>query len=205
MRKLTIKYDKKKCVGNGGCVAAAPAFFRLDGDQSVCIGAKVDEKSNLFVLNVACDEDISKQIIAAGKSCPVNAIGVYDAETKQEIVGTSVDTHGAKEIFAAYDDAKEFVLDKEGYFLIRIDKEKRLIEAAFCNEKNKIVLTVRGKKPIDIYHAILNKEKLPIRKDHAAYLGRELQKAYLALENNLNYVQDDELDLTKLCNDRIEN
>ena len=37
-------------------------------------------------------------------------------------------------------------------------------------------------------------KNLNIRMDHAAYLGRELQKAYIALKNNLEYVQDDELD-----------
>ncbi len=198
MKKLIIRFDKNKCVGNGGCVAAAPDFFKLEEDKSVCIGAKVDKKTNIYTLIIPCDDDTAKQIVAAGESCPVNAIGVYDADTKREIVSTSVDTLNTKEIFATYDDAKEFVLDKEGYFLIRLDKGRKLIEVAFCNEKNKIVLTVRGKKPIDIYHTILNKEKLPIRKEHAAYLGRELQKAYIALENGLNYVQDDELVLTKL-------
>jgi len=48
---------------------------------------------------------------------------------------------------------------------------------------HKIVLKVTGKKPIDIYQTILNKENIDIRKDHAAYLGRELQKAYIAIEN----------------------
>mgnify|MGYP001566608992 FL=1 len=133
MRKLTIKYDKKKCVGNGGCVAAAPAFFKFEGDQSVCVGAKI-EKNGLFVLDVPCDEETAKKIIAAGNSCPVNAIGIYDAENRLDIVSTSVDSHQAKEILAEYDDAKEFVLDKAGYFLIRLDKGRGFIEVAFCNE-----------------------------------------------------------------------
>lgn len=199
MKTLTIRYDKRKCVGNGSCVVAAPTFFKLKEERAVCIGAKEDKKDHVFVLNVPCDESIAKQIIAAGRSCPVNAIGVYDVEIKQEIVGANVDLHNAKEVLAEYDDAAEFVLDKAGYFLIRIDKDRKLIEVAFCNEKNKVVLTVRGKKPIDVYHTILNKEKLSIRKDHAAYLGRELQKAFIALENGLQYVQDDELDLSDLC------
>ncbi|MBI2105482.1 DUF4346 domain-containing protein [Candidatus Woesearchaeota archaeon] len=40
---------------------------------------------------------------------------------------------------------------------------------------------------------IINKKKLNIRKDHCAYLGRELQKAYIALKKGIKYVQDDEL------------
>lgn len=104
---------------------------------------------------------------------------------------------GIKEVKARYNDAKEFVLDKAGYFLIRLDRKNKNIEVGFCNKKRKIILKVVGKKPIDIYQTILNKEKLPIRKDHAAYLGRELQKAYLALRYKLEYIQDDELELNK--------
>ena len=107
----------------------------------------------------------------------------------KEIVGVKVEEEDAREIAAEYDD-KEFVIDNKGYFLIRVNREVRNIEAAFCKEKNKVALKITGKKPIDIYHAIINKEKLPIRKDQCAYLGRELQKAYIALKNDLEYVQD---------------
>ena len=103
----------------------------------------------------------------------------------------------AKEVNAEYNDYKEFVIDNEGYFLIRIDRENKKIELGFCKEIGKVCLKVTGKKPIEIYHAIINKEGLNIRKDHCAYLGRELQKAYIALQNNLEYVQDSELDLDK--------
>ena len=105
-----------------------------------------------------------------------------------------------KEIIATYDDSKEFVLDGDKYFLIRIDRNNYNIEVGYCIERNKIAFKVKGKKPIDIYQTIINKEKLPIRKDHAAYLGRELQKAYTALKYGLEYVQDEELDLDKKFN-----
>ena len=106
----------------------------------------------------------------------------------------------AREIIAEYDDSKQFIIDKEGYFLIRVNRATRNIEVGFCKEKNKIALKIIGKKPVGIYHTILNKEKLSIRKDQAAYLGRELQKAYIALKNNLKYVQDKELNLNKKIN-----
>ena len=37
------------------------------------------------------------------------------------------------------------------------------------------------------------KEELVSRFDHAAYLGRELQKAEVALKNRLEYTQDEEI------------
>jgi len=39
------------------------------------------------------------------------------------------------------------------------------------------------------------KKNLVENMGHAAYLGREIEKACLALKNNLEYVQDDELKL----------
>lgn len=87
---------------------------------------------------------------------------------------------------------KEFVLDPQGYFLIRIDKEKKLIEIAHCGKRNTVEVIVRGKKPIEIYQTAI-KQGLITRMDHAAYLGRELQKAYIALQLGLEYIQDDEL------------
>lgn len=96
-----------------------------------------------------------------------------------------------KEVTAEYDDRKEFVIDPAGYFLIRI--QDGLIEVGFCEKPGVVNLIVRGKKPIAIYQTIINKVGLEIRKDHYAYLGRELQKAYIALEKGLAYIQDDEL------------
>lgn len=197
MKKLIIEYSKRTCIGNGNCAAAAPSFFRLEDGKSVCIGAKHRASDDLFVLDVECNNQAAESIINAGLSCPVNAIRITNNETKEVIVSSDITTENAKEVVAVYDDAKEFVLDSEGYFLIRLDRLSHFIEVAFCNKKNNIVLKVKGKKPIDVYHTILNKEKLHIRHDHAAYLGRELQKAYAALENDLDYVQDDELELKK--------
>ena len=195
-RNLKVEYLKERCIGNASCAALAPNQFEFKGQKATLLGSK-EEEENKFSLNVDCDDNEAKDIIEAAKACPVNAIGVFDKEKNEDIVGLEVKEDEAKEILAEYDDAKEFVIDDKGYFLIKLDRENKNIEIAYCNEKNKIVLKLKGKKPIDIYQTIINKEKLPIRKDHAAYLGRELQKAYIAIENNLEYVQDEELDLNK--------
>lgn len=196
MRKLRVEYYKDVCIGLGNCAAIAPDYFELPGKKAILINSKNINKE-IYVIDVDCDDHTSKSLIGAGEACPVNAIRVIDLEKNEDIVSVKVSEDDIKEIRSEYDDTKEFEIDKAGYFLIRLSKDKKNIEVAFCNEKNKVVLKVTGKKPIDIYHTILNKEKLIIRKDHAAYLGRELQKAYLALKYNLEYVQDDELNLNK--------
>jgi len=196
MQKLRVEYFKDICIGQGNCAAIAPDHFELLGKKATLINSKKIYKET-YVIEVDCDEHTAKNLIGAGKACPVNAIRVIDLEKNKDIVSTKVTEENIKEVMAEYDDVKEFEIDKAGYFLIRLGKGKKNIEVAFCNEKNKVILKVSGEKPIDIYHTILNKEKLEIRKDHAAYLGRELQKAYLALKYNLEYVQDDELNLNK--------
>ena len=77
----------------------------------------------------------------------------------------------------------------------RINKEKQ-IEVGFCKKDNKIEIIIKGKTPIEIYQTIL-RENIIQKPDHAAYLGRELQKAYIALKQNKEYIQDEELDFNK--------
>ncbi len=195
-KRLTITYNHNTCVGQGNCCQLAPNNFQFSNGKAVLIGAKPSKQKN-FIMDVNCSEGQAELLIKAAKACPVNAIQITDTKTNQDLVTVNVEESKAKEVIAKYDDNKEFVLDPLGYFLIRVDRKKNNIEVGFCNEKNKIILKVIGKKPIDIYTTVLNKEQLPIRRDHAAYLGRELQKAYLALQQGIEYVQDEELDFSK--------
>ena len=199
-RNLEIRYFAKKCIGQGNCMAISPSFFQPESEKSkyplLLHSSSMGE--DIHSRGVQCDKKTAEELIEAGRSCPVNAIQIIDKDTTEEIVHSSVQQDGMKEVMAHYDDATEFVLDKAGYFLIRVDRENSTIEVGFCNERNKLVFKVVGKKPIDIYTTILTKLKLEIRKDHAAYLGRELQKAYISLREHIGYVQDDELDFKKV-------
>ncbi len=196
-RSLKVIYLKNRCVGTAACISHDPEHFQLEGSKATLTGSK--KAGNKFILEGTFDDATASRIIEAAKSCPVNAIVVMDSATKEAIVADKVSMgDGYREVTAQYDDTTEFVIDKKGYFLIRIDKERKLIEVAFCTSKNKMKLKVTGKNPLEIYQTILNKEQLRIRPDHAAYLGRELQKAYNALQLGLDYVQDDELDFSKI-------
>ena len=81
-------------------------------------------------------------------------------------------------------------MDPKGYFLIRINEELGKLEAAFCDLKeNKVRKVIRGDTPIEVYTAIL-REELVTMLDHAADIGVELQKAYIALKDGKKYTQD---------------
>ena len=49
---------------------------------------------------------------------------------------------------------------------------------------------------MQIIHAFV-KRKLISRLDHAAYLGKEIEKALIALKYRLSYVQDEDLEIKK--------
>lgn len=196
MRKLKITFDKKTCIGNKACMAVDPERWENDEDKVNLVNGKKGS-GDTFVLEKEFDDEDAQVVIEGAQVCPVNAVGVTDTGTGEEVVSLKVSDESSNVIEAEYDDEKEFVMDPKGYFLIKIDRESKKIEVGFCEKPNEVSLTVRGDKPIDIYTTILNKEGLDIRKDHAAYLGRELEKAYIALKLNLEYVQDDDLDFSK--------
>lgn len=105
-----------------------------------------------------------------------------------------IDISGMKEVHGSYDEIKDYRMDPKGYFLIRINRDTNKIEVGLCKELNKISHIIFGDKPQDIYFAVAKMELVSIL-DHASYLGKELEKAYLALKYNLEYVQDDELNI----------
>lgn len=190
-QKIKIEYFESRCIGNRNCVKASKDFVFDEKENKALLSGAVSSKGRMVLCKSFED---SNPIIAAARNCPVNAIKLTDADTGEEIVGVTVEQTGTECIAAAYDDITEFVMDPKGYFLIRVDHEKKRIEVGFCPQLNTISITVTGSKPLEIYQTII-KRGLLSRMDHAAYLGRELQKAYIALTMGILYVQDDELSL----------
>lgn len=97
-------------------------------------------------------------------------------------------------IQATFDPIKEWVMDPKGYFLIKYDQEKKTLHAGYCTADNKLVAEVVGKNAEEVYNTII-REGFVSRLDHAAYLGKELEKAELAMKLSKKYVQDDPLDV----------
>jgi dihydropteroate synthase len=94
-------------------------------------------------------------------------------------------------INGTWDETKEWKYDPKGYFLIKIDKEKRLIEVGYCKGNNVVEKVITGKNPQEIYYTILRLGLISTIQ-HGCYLGKELTKAAFAIKNNLEYIQDDE-------------
>lgn len=84
---------------------------------------------------------------------------------------------------------QDMKLDKSGFFVIHADhRGKRIIVEHYGYDrkmKNKLV----GKSAKDLCNALV-KKGVVLDLNHAAYLGRELMKAEIAVRGELKYKQD---------------
>lgn len=83
--------------------------------------------------------------------------------------------------------------DKTGWFNVHVDREENKIVAVFYPAGSKEPSSViKGDDARVVYQTII-REKLITKLDHAAYLGKELEKAAMALKLDRAYVQDEPL------------
>ena len=108
-----------------------------------------------------------------------------------------------KRIKAKHHKIKDWVMDPKGYFLIAIDKKKKILNVGYCVFKkkgnkplNEMISVVSGKTAIEIVNTLI-KYKYISSLQHAADMGIELCKAEIALQYKLNYVQDKDLKINK--------
>ena len=108
-----------------------------------------------------------------------------------------------KRLIAKYHKIKDWKMDPKGYFLIRVDKKKKIIQIGYCkftrlgnSPINDMVAIVKGKTAIEIVNTLI-REKFISTLQHAADMGIELHKAELSLKYGFKYVQDKDLEIKK--------
>ncbi|MFC1802481.1 dihydropteroate synthase-like protein [Thermoproteota archaeon] len=83
--------------------------------------------------------------------------------------------------------------DKTGWFKIQVDrKEEKIVAIYYPNGSQKPGTVIKGNNARVVYQTII-RENLISKHDHAAYLGKELEKAYIGLKLGRSYVQDEPL------------
>ena len=96
-------------------------------------------------------------------------------------------------IEASYDRIKDWEMDPRGYFLIKVDREMNLIRVAFCALPGDVMqMEITGSTALDVVNTLI-REDVVSTLQHAADMGVELHKAELALQYDLEYVQDQAL------------
>ena len=106
-----------------------------------------------------------------------------------------------RRIIAKYHKLNDWKMDPKGYFLIAIDREKKVLKVGYCIFKklgnkpiNDMISVVSGKTAIEIVNTLI-KYKYISSLQHAADMGIELCKAEIALKYNLEYIQDKDLEI----------
>ncbi len=86
--------------------------------------------------------------------------------------------------------------DPKGYFTIRPFPERGKIFVRYYTNSHELVHTFSGNKTVELVHELVERG-LVSRPEHAGYLGREIEKAHIAMRLGIEYVQDKELELGK--------
>lgn len=93
------------------------------------------------------------------------------------------------EVIANHDTTKKFIPDPSGFFIILVEHETEEITVENYSNDYTLQYIIKGKSAEDIC-ATITKLGFVSRLDHAAYLGRELQKAEDALKRGFQYEQE---------------
>ena len=108
-----------------------------------------------------------------------------------------------KRLVAKYHKIKDWKMDPKGYFLIDVDRQKKIIQVGYCKFTrlgnapiNDMVAIVKGKTAIEIVNTLI-REKFISTLQHAADMGIELHKAELSLKYGFKYIQDKDLYIDK--------
>ena len=86
----------------------------------------------------------------------------------------------------------DYGADPAGFFVIQVDSDASRIVVEHYSTELKLLRRLRGDKALSIYSTIIRNDWVSVL-GHAAYLGRELYKAELALRRGWTYEQNKEL------------
>jgi len=108
-----------------------------------------------------------------------------------------------KKIDAKYHKIKDWKMDPKGYFLIEVDRKKKIIQVGYCkftrlgnSPVNDMIAIIKGKTAIEIVNTLIREEFISSLQ-HAGDMGIELHKAELSLKYGFKYTQDKDLHIDK--------
>lgn len=85
LRIAKIMIDRNLCIGAASCIAVAPSTFELDPENKAVLRRKVPPPtSDMTERSELEDQTIDDEmLLLAAKSCPTQAIIVYDEDGNQ--------------------------------------------------------------------------------------------------------------------------
>ncbi|MGO9594927.1 MAG: DUF4346 domain-containing protein, partial [Steroidobacteraceae bacterium] len=119
-----------------------------------------------------------ESIIAAAHACAERNPGPAEPFTPNNVPHAVAGTVPVK-----------MVSDPAGYFVIFIDRVRRLLNTEHYHNTGVLTTIIEGHSAAEVYMTVIERALLT-RLDHAAYLGRELARAEQAMLSGGPYVQD---------------
>lgn len=80
---MEVEYDRDTCIGMFQCVAEWDAFERDESAGKAVLNESEQTETDLFVREIPDDAELDAKF--AARSCPVDAISVYDEDGEQII------------------------------------------------------------------------------------------------------------------------
>jgi tetrahydromethanopterin S-methyltransferase subunit A len=134
----------------------------------------------------------------------LDMIGVVDAEeivrragalaagpgpTTEEAEPAPAPRDAAEVVVATRDPTSAWQYDAVGYFLVFVDRARRLLRVEHRAADHRLKTVFEGRRAEELCHTIVRQRDVTLLA-HAAYLGRELARAETALALGLEYEQD---------------
>ena len=133
---------------------------------------------------IGCEDaaEVVTRIGALSQSGHLSCGGKEFARVVKPVKISAVEVIRAEEV-------KKTELDKGGYFVILPLKEKGSISVEHYSNDNRLLRVIEGKDAVSLYRTIIANGWVT-QLSHAAYLGKELDRAELSMKLDFKYVQD---------------
>ncbi|WP_461461389.1 dihydropteroate synthase-like protein [Methanobrevibacter sp.] len=138
---------------------------------------------------------LAKNRSSIPKDLGINLLRFKDKRQRADVLGEVLYEDDLDITHIIAKESSKFVYDRAGSFKIRVNYGERFEDSSIIVthfKKASADIVVEGKFPKEIYDELV-RQGLVSRMDHAAYLGSELQKAYIAMLTGKDYIQDFDL------------
>jgi len=135
---------------------------------------------------------LAKKRDSVPKDLGLDLLVLKDKRLREEPYNSEIEAEAP--VILAAESIESEVMDEKGLFKIAVDHNSGVIVAVhiLCSQQDKPNVIIKGKTAENIFSKI-KEMNLLTRLDHAAYLGRELAKAEIALVTGKEYIQDSRL------------
>jgi dihydropteroate synthase-like protein len=176
-------------------VNAVLAYLSSEVDASILLATEKSPKAKGTIrelVNASRMMFLAKKRSSVPKDLGLDLLVLKDKKLRGEPYNNKIEVETP--VISATNNIKSEVMDKKGLFKITLDIENGKIVAIHIpsNQQNKQSVIIKGETSRSVYSKI-EEMNFITRLDHAAYLGRELTKAEIALKTGKEYIQDSQL------------